>query len=277
MVNSQLSSVFNVVRAVRKCRFMNIVGINSQNNYKSGLPNFKSKIKLVNYSDFRAMTDGLSKKKHEVGRPWTAGTMKFGKNLYTTNLLDCICVAIVKGKKVKLGHLCTMNREEALERNQKPFDISEVERRLFEGIDTDDENIHGFILGGFNYGNKNLNNYREVRQVEQLFQKRDIPYTAVCGRKDVHQFGRFGIFYKNNEDTFYISTTLTELPAKEYDSLKTRPRAVEINDNGVTYNAYRNDLKYGKYYDWERKCGTAKTFFEDQYCNVRISEFDEIV
>lgn len=258
---------------------MNTVGLNQQNVYiPKYTPNFKSKIKLVNYRDFMAMTEGLNKKKHFVGEPWIPENMRMGKNLFTTNILDCIAVAMVSGGKVKLGHFCTMNRQEAADAKQKPFNISEVKRRLLEGINPEDENIHGFIFGGFNQGDKSLDNYKDVRSVEQIFQRFNIPYTAICGRKDVNHFGRFGIFYKNKEDTFYVSTTLTELPAKEYTSIADRPIAVEIKDGKVMYNDYkRNLLAPKKSYDWERKEGTAKNFFEDQYCDVKLSEFDEIV
>ena len=219
--------------------FMNISDVQLNNyNHKTA---FQSKIKMVNYNEFKSMTDCLNKKKHEVGYPWTPETMKKGKNLFTTRLLDCIAVAIVNGKNTKLAHLCTRNKQEAIETSQKEFNIAEIERRLMDGINPKDENIHGFIFGGFNFGGKERNNYRQVRLVEQLFQKYGIPYTAVCGRKEAPLMGRFGIFYKNKDDTFYISHTLKNFPESDYNPLK------------------------------------VKKYLEDLFCKVEISDFDKIV
>ncbi len=51
---------------------------------------FQSRIKFINNKQFEDRIKNLNPKRHEVGWPWTADTMKLGKNLYTTKIMDCI-------------------------------------------------------------------------------------------------------------------------------------------------------------------------------------------
>lgn len=257
---------------------MNITGVTPQNSLNYQNTAFKSKIKLVSYADFKTMTDCLNKKKHEVGYPWTPETIKRGKNLFTTKIMDCISGGIVDGRRVTMFHLCTRNQDEAVRTGQTGFDISEIERRLSEKINPESENTHAFIFGGFDFGGKSVCNYKKLCKIKQFFEKQNIPYTVIGGRKEVHRYGRYGLFYNSKEDTWYIATTNTETPAAGYDSPLKRPKEVEIKGRNVYYNTYTKDESTpGNLYDWERKKGSAKSYFEYQFSDVKISDFDKIV
>ena len=115
----------------------------------SANPSFKSRIKFVDYQVFKEKIGHLNPKKHEVGYPWNADTMKKGKNLFTTSVMDCIAGGIIDNNSVTMFHLCTLNQAKAKQYHLKGFDIKNFERRLLDKIDLAKENLHGFILGGF--------------------------------------------------------------------------------------------------------------------------------
>ena len=163
---------------------------------------FQSKIKFISYKDFTQKVSTLNKKKHYVTYPWTPDTMKKGKNLYTDNIMDCIAGGVVDGGKVVMFHICTRTHNEALRTRQRGFDVNEIKRRISEKVDLANKNLHAFILGGFQMGEKSMDNSQKLNKMVKIFENLEIPCTVIGGRCDTHIFGRYGMFYENKSDTF---------------------------------------------------------------------------
>ena len=134
----------------------------------SANPSFKSRIKFVDYQVFKEKIGHLNPKKHEVGYPWNADTMKKGKNLFTTSVMDCIAGWIIDNNSVTMFHLCTLNQAKAKQYHLKGFDIKNFERRLLDKIDLAKENLHGFILGGFQMEENSKYNVFKLRKIKQI-------------------------------------------------------------------------------------------------------------
>ena len=234
---------------------------------------FQSKIKFVDYKTFKTKIAHLNPKKHEVGWPWTADTMKTGKNLYTTGIMDCIAVVIKDGNKVKLGHIATYSKKEAKQAHQKGFSIDNVKRRLFEKLNLDNENLHGFILGGFQLKPTDKNNAKQLNKIKKLFDDNMIPYSIFGARKDVHYFGKFSLFFSNKEDTLYISNNLADKATK----IRRKPE-INIKENSIEYNTYQkvNDEK-GIAYNCTRKETGTKDFLKSQFREVTLCKIDELI
>ena len=194
---------------------------------------FQSKIKFIDAKTFRNKTRHLNPKKHEVGWPWTADTIKMGKNLYTKGIMDCIAVIIKDENKIKLGHLATFNQRQARDTHQRGFRIENVKRRLLENVNLDNENLHGYIIGGFQLKPNDKNNAKQLSKVEKFFEENYIPYTIFGARKNVHKFGKFSLFFSNKEDTLYITNSLTNST-----SLKLKNLEIDIKDDLIEYNTY---------------------------------------
>ena len=234
---------------------------------------FQSKIKFVDYKTFKAMTSHLNPKRHEVGWPWTTDTMKTGKNLFTTGIMDCIAVGIVDGKKFKLGHLATYSSGEAKRLNMHGFRIDNVSRRLLENINLGNENLHGFILGGFQTKIRNKYNVNKLNKIKKIFEENNIPYTIFGARKDVHCFGKFSMFYSNKEDTMYISNNL----ANQKTKIRRHPE-IEVKDNAIEYNIYEKGYdKTGVTYNRIHKETGMEGFMRSQFRQVSISVMDELI
>jgi len=232
---------------------------------------FGEKIKFIKQSEFKEKVKGLSKKKHYVGWPWTADTLKTGKNLYTDEDTDCLVVAIKNGSKYKLAHLGIYNQKKARNNNQKGFCIENVKRRLLDGLNLENENLHAYIMGGFQY------NKKITEKLKNFFDDLKIPYTEFTTRKDVHYYGKYSYFFSNKDDTVYITTNLTESEALQWDKELPRPKEVAVlnikDKTKIIYNTYKkNTENFG--YDFKRNYGDTKDFLESQFENVKLSKFD---
>ena len=226
---------------------------------------FGENIKFIKQSEFNEKVKGLSKKKHYVGWPWTADTLKVGKNLYTDKDTDCIVVCIKDGEKYKLAHLGIYNQKKAKNNNQKGFDIENVKRRLLDGLNLENENIHAYIMGGFQY------NKKVTDKIRNFFNELNIPYTEFSTRKNVHYYGSFSYFFSNKDDTLYISNSLTDADALQWNHELSRPKEINVVKNKIIYNTYQ---KSDNGYDFKRNLGRIREFLESQFDNVKLSKFD---
>jgi len=230
---------------------------------------FGIKIKVIKQSEFKNKTRNLNKKKHYVGWPWTADTLKKGKKIYTDKDTDCIVVCLKDGINYKLAHLGIYNQKKAKNNHQKGFSIDNTERRLFEGINLENENLHGYIMGGFQY------NKKITEKIKKLFEKRNIPYTIFATRKDVHYYGKYSYYFNNKEDTLYITNNLTEAEALQWNKELPRPKEVSVVEcNGKTKIIYNTYKKSDIGYDFKRKIGTTEGFLKDQFEEVTLSKYD---
>ena len=93
-------------------------------NDKTG---FQSNIKFIDSAQFTQKVANLNKKRHKEGYPWTPETMKTGKNLYTTEIMDCIAGGVIDNGKVTMFHLCTRSQASAKRTHQKGFTIKNFE------------------------------------------------------------------------------------------------------------------------------------------------------
>ncbi len=233
---------------------------------------FQSKIKFIDTQAFKSKIAGLSPKKHYVGYPWTPDTMKKGKNLYTTSIMDCIAGGIVDNNSVTMFHLCTRSRKDARNTRQKGFDIKNIERRILEKIDTAKENLHAFILGGFQLEPDSKYNVNKLNKIEKIFEKHEIPYSILGARRDVHYFGRYSIFYCNKEDTWYVTNGLASPEPRG----NTWPK-LQISGSSVIYDTYAKIMHDNKLSHYQKTTRTSDVegYFKSQFRKVSLSRFDE--
>ncbi len=245
--------------------------MNINNNNKIS---FGEKIKFIKQSEFNEKVKNLSKKKHYVGWPWTADTLKTGKNLYTDKDTDCIVVCIKDGGKYKLVHLGVYNQKKARNNNQKGFDIENVKRRLLDGLNLENENLHAYLMGGFQYNKKITDKIRE------FFNELKIPFTEFTTRKNVHNYGEFSYLFSNKDDTLYITNNLTKADALQWNKDLSRPKEINVVNNKIIYNTYKkkfdSDNNFNGY-DFKRNMTGLKEFLESQFENVKLSKFDSFV
>ena len=234
---------------------------------------FQSKIKFIDSKTFQNKIRHLNPKRHEVGWPWTADTMKTGKNLFTTGIMDCIAIGIIDGSKVSMLHLATYRYGEALRRNMKGFRIENVKRRILEHINLDNENLHAVILGGFELKPKDKHNSKHLNKIRKFFEDNKIPYSIFGARKDVHYFGKYSMYYSNKEDTFYITNNLSDNKALNGKGIE-----IDIKDNSIEYNTYKKERdKYGVNYKCIRKITGTEDFFKSQFRQVSVCKFDKLI
>ena len=235
---------------------------------------FQSNIRLIDQKLFYQKIKHLNPKRHEVGFPWTSDTMKKGKNLFTTGILDCIVVGVKDGTDFILAHLGIYNQEQAKLNHQKGFSISNFERRMLENINLDNENLHAFIIGGKQILSTSTYNVNQLEKVKKFFNKYYIPYSIFGARKDTYHFGEFEIFYENKEDTLYITNSLIDKksPEKKYNHYK----YIELtNNNTVKYTTYERKVK-DRIVSYIPKFneGTVKDFFDSQFRQVSLYSAD---
>ena len=234
---------------------------------------FQSKIKFIDYKTFKTKTTHLNPKRHEVGWPWTADTMKMGKNLFTTGIMDCIAVGIKDGNRFKLGHLATFTKGEAKKSNQKGFQIENVKRRLLENINLENENLHGFILGGYQAKPESKYNVNKLNKIKQIFEENNIPYTIFGARKGALPLGKYSLFYSNKEDTLYISNNLADVKTR----IRRKP-AIDVKENSIEFNTFKKEYdENGAKYICTRKESGIEDFFKSQFRQVSICNIDEII
>ena len=234
---------------------------------------FLSKIKFVDYKTFKTKTAHLNPRRHEVGWPWSADTMKTGKNLFTTDIMDCIAVGIKDGSKFELGHLATFTKGEAKKCNQKGFQIENVKRRLLENINLDNENLHGFILGGLQEKPDSKYNVNKLNKIKQIFEENKIPYTIFGARKGAVCLGKYSLLYSNKEDTLYISNNLADIKTR----IRRKP-PIDVKENSIEFNTFKKeyDENGAKYVCTRKETGTEE-FFKSQFRQVNICNIDEII
>lgn len=241
---------------------------------------FQSKIKIIDLQTFNQKVKKLNPKKHEVLFPWSPKDIKRGKNLFTTNIMDCIAGGIVDNGKFIMFHLGTYTKAQAKKLHQKRFDIKAVEHKLLEKVNFNNKNLHGFIIGGFQLKPDDKYNITKLQKIKHIFDKNKIPYSIMGARKDVHYFGKYSILYENKTDTLYVTNTLTNSK-----SLDGRVREIEIcnkqninkqEKDEIRYNVYKKGIgKFGVEYKSVRKRTGLKEFFESQFREVKLSRFDE--
>ena len=220
------------------------------------------------------MTANLNPKRHKVGWPWTADTMKTGKNLFTTGILDCIAGGIVDGSDITMFHLGIYNQAKAKIYHQKGFKIGNFKRRILEKIDLKNENLHAFIVGGIQMKPEDKYNVKTLNKITKFFDKYKIPYSIFASRKDVHYFGRYSLLYSNKEDTLYITNTLIDSP-----SLNNKNIEIDIKDNVIEYNVYKKGVNKhgGVTYDCIREATGTEDFLRSQFRKVSVCKFDNIL
>ena len=174
--------------------------------------NFTSKIKLISQAEFQVKVKNLNPKKHYVGYPWNANTIKKGKNLYTDSIMDCIAGGIIDNNSITMFHLCTLNQANAKKNHLKGFDIEDIKRRLLEKIDVAKECLHGFIIGGFQLKEDAKYNINKLNKIKKFFDDNQIPFSILAARRDVHYFGKFSVLYDNKADTIFIANSLSNSP-----------------------------------------------------------------
>ncbi len=236
-------------------------------NYNSEI-NFQSRIKLINQNVFNDKIKNLNPKKHKVGYPWTPDTMKRGKNLYTTEILDCIAGGVVDDGRVTMFHLGCWSQRQAKQGHQKGFDIKNIERRILEKINLANENLHAFIIGGFQFEPDSKYNYNKLKKIKNIFEKNNIPYSIFGGQRDVHYFGRYSIFFDNKQDTLFIANNHTN----HLDCNGKNEKEMEVLGNLVTYHTYKKEPT--GYKRIRHKTGILE-FFKSQFREVSLCKIDE--
>lgn len=133
---------------------------------------FKSGIKFIDYQVFKDKINKFSPKKHEVSYPWNADTMKKGEKLFTTSIMDCIAGGVIDNNSITMFHLCTLNQAQAKKNRLKGFSINNFERRLLGKIDLSKDNLHGFLLGGFQMEENSKYNVSILKKIKKILEKK---------------------------------------------------------------------------------------------------------
>ena len=230
--------------------------------------NFKSNIKFVNYKDFTKKIEFLKDDIQEVPFPWTIETMKTGKNLYTVGVMECLSGFVTDGKDTAMFHLGTRNKKLADEAGVKPFDINNIETVFKSKFDLTKRFLHGFILGAFD------SNKDKLEQLKQMFAKYNIPCSVFAVRKDIHYYGKYSLLYTQDNDKLVISNNLTE--AKPLMNRSGKGYELRVDGNKVAYTTYiKGRDKYGVTYEDVHHIGTPQDFFESQFNEVTLCDYDK--
>lgn len=247
---------------------------------------FESKIKFV--KEFPCYDDkirNLCRSKTFVDYPWTVETMKTGTNLNTYGVKDCFVIALTDGEDSALMHLANWTEEEAEDAHVNKFDIENIKKVLTEKYDLTKKNIHGLILGGWQNDDKfglmtsTANNYNALMN---FFKEQNIPMSVICQRKDVTRDpydsngpGRYAMLYKEDEDTFYITNTLT----RDQCYSNWRVYEVDINSGMIEYSEFEKVYNTcGSYYYKEtRKKASIEDYLKSQFEFVFIRPEDELI
>lgn len=237
--------------------------------------NFNSKIKLITPKTFNSLIAESNGYIEEVAYPWTIETLKTGKNLFTTKIMDCIAICLTNGKKSLLAHLGIRNREEAEKDSVNEFDINNIEKNLTQKVDFNDKNLHGIIFGGMQfYDNPSSGNTKQLNQIKNLFEKYKTPYSIIGARKDIHFFGKYSLLFNQDLDTLFITNThfdsngiLGEHEHKEMELDK---------NNNVKYVVYDQvKSKFGWIDYIPRRVSTSiEEYFKSQFYQVQLNKKD---
>lgn len=236
-------------------------------NIRNDNISFGENIKFIKQSEFKQKVKSLNKKKHYVGLPWTADSLKEGKIIYTDTNTACIIVAIKDGSKYKLSHLCTYKSTDKLSKKRlQRFDFEDAKRRIIDGLNLENNNLHAYIFGGFPF------NKKVVNKIKKFFEDLKIPFTELTIRKDTYHVGIYSYLLNNKEDTIYITNSSTGAYAFQWDENLSRPNEVNLIKDKIVYNTYE---KKEEGYNFKRQIGSIKDYFESQFENVKLSKFDK--
>ncbi len=242
---------------------------------------FQSKIKLISQPEFADKVTKLNPKRHYVGYPWQPYGKKTGKNLYTTGILDCICIGIIQGKKVSLMHVRT-RKNSTVERKQqkkldtkkerqKGFDIEQVKRRILDSINFECENIHAFIFGGIQLLKSSKYNIKELNKIKSIFDENQIPYSIIGAKKMNFIPRQYSLFYSTKEDTWFIANKYADKVAEYAEDDE-----IMFEGDKVSYSLYHaNPTKQTQENCKQRFTTSIPEFFKNQFREVRLCEFDE--
>lgn len=242
---------------------------------------FQSKIKLISQQEFAEKVIKLNPKKHYVGYPWQPSGIKTGKNLYTTDILDCICIGITSGKKVSLMHVRT-RKNSIVERNeqkksdtkkerQKGFDIEQVKRRILDSINLESENVHAFIFGGIQLLKSSKYNIKELNKIKSIFDENQIPCSIIGAKKMNFIPRQYSLFYSTKEDTWFIANKYVD-KVTEY----AEDDEITFDGDNVSYSLYHaNPIKNSRKNCKQRFTTSVQDFFRNQFRQVKLCAFDE--
>lgn len=229
---------------------------------------FQSKIKMVTPEEFKGLTSRLNPKKHEIRYPWQPENTKTGKKLFTTKIMDCIAGLVIGENDARMFHLVTASRGDAKRHHLRGFNINKIRYKLLEKVNTADENLHAFIIGGFKSDpKKSKYNWTRLDKIKKIFEENEIPYTILGGRKDVHYYGRYSVMYSHKDDTVYITNSLID------NCFLNKDKEMEILEDGkMRFHTYkREQCSYSR----KKHTGTVEDFMNSQFQEIKLSKFDE--
>ena len=237
--------------------------------------NFNSRIKIITPANFNKQVSNLNGTIQEVYYPWTIETLKCGKNLFTTQLMDCIAIFLTNGKNSLLAHLGIRNKTQAQRDNVKEFDINNIEEKLLTQFDFEDSNLHGIIFGGMQYNDDPTSgNTPQLSQIKNLLKKHKTPFSIIGARKNVHYFGEYSLLFNQNKDTLFITNTLFDSNGV---SGNCNHKEMELNlESKVDYNVYKKMFnKEGLIYYKKRRIRTSfEEYFKSQFYQVHLNKID---
>ena len=250
---------------------------NVQNNFV----NFTSKIKFIPESpDFENICADQS---GHVTYPWTIETLKTGNNLYTTGVIDCFAIILTDGKESVCAHLCVRDKYEAIKDGVNKFDVENIKAVLSKKFNLSRKNLHGIMLGGWSDSSNSPHcdipdREKEYNELKNLFKELKIPMTYICQRKYLNQNPyawyrqpRYGLAYREDEDSFYITNELTA--AYPYN-LHSKPE-VEVLPDGIEYTQYNRVLDgYKIDYVETRRKAEPQDYLKTQFEDVKLSKID---
>ncbi len=148
---------------------------------------FTSRLKPITLSEFRHTISSIGSQ-NSVDFPWSINQTRKGKDVYTTNVIDCSSCLITNGQEAVLMHL-TPDTEQ-----NHAFSL--VLAKLRNLLDLKDSNLQAVLLGSKNH-KKSLDIYNKFKE---LLKQLNIPFSEFKNGKTPTS-----IAYKTSSDEVYIT------------------------------------------------------------------------
>ncbi len=151
-----------------------------------------------------------------VGFPWTLDEAKSGKNIYTTNVIDCTVCGIKVKDKVFLLHTSP------LQIANKNF--QKIEEVIEENVDLKADDIQAILIGGKPPYTHGPDSYNQFENYEKFLQKHNIPYTKLKGG-----MGSKHVAYSSKKDEWLIANS-------SMATMQERTRTTPMNELKKVFN-----------------------------------------
>lgn len=168
---------------------------------------FKSKIRPINYLEYREIIDKMGKKV-EVKPPWTLAESIKNKNAFSTNIIDCTLCGLTNGQDVLMLHICP-----SVEKNKN---FSKIEDFILKKFNVASYNTRGFLVGS--QKNNMYSQFSDTlfQNFVNFMEKFKIPFSQFRGTKKVPAH----VAYSSTRNEWLLSNSIVNPYRFDLESLK---------------------------------------------------------